>query len=456
MSFPSSPPIRHTPRPWSFPAASRSRLPWGLDLVVVRVASLPLVQVRWTFGAGRTQEDAARVGASRLLSTVMRHGTATMDSAALANALDHLGARLRVSVGQDQANVSVAALAWHADEALHLADEVAFRPTLPSDDLNRERASALELHEHERSQAEQIAAVWLSWSLYAGHPYGDPPATVAGLRDSVRDELLALHRRIFQPARAQLAVVGDVDPETLLARLEARYASPPTEGDPGALRVLKPVGAGGPRRVWAIERPEAEQVAVAVGQLLFPRAHPDYLPMRLVNQVFGAGSSSRLFLELRERRSLTYGAYSAVDCSAAGGDFAASLSTSAGKAREAVGALLTEIERARAEPIGEDELEPARRNLIGSFPQRASGVGGVAGLLGYGWVHGLPDDAWSRYPVDVSQVDAARASEVAARWLSAQRATVVVAGTREAIDEAVADLPEIERGLAEAPPYDPR
>lgn len=454
MSFPRTPPIAHTPRPWSFPAALRARLPWGLDLVVARVSSLPLVQVRWTFGAGRNQEDPGRVGASRLLSSVMRHGTARLDSAGLADALDHLGARLRVSVGQDQANVSVAALSSHLDEALDLADEVAFRPTLPEADLARERASALELHEHERAQAEQVAAVWLSWSLYDGHPYGQPPATIAGLRDTTREELAGLHTRIFQPSRAQLALVGDLDPEATLARLCARYGSSPmapVDSRPGP----PPVGPGR-RRVWAIERPDAEQVAIAVGAPLFPRAHPDYQPMRVVNQVFGAGPSSRLFLELRERRSLTYGAYSAMDCSVAGGDFAASLSTAGAKGRDALAALLGELDRARVEPIGEDELEPARRSLIGSFPQRASGVGGVAGLLGYGWIHGLPDDVWSRYQADVAAVDAETAHAAAARWLSAERSTVVVCGTAEAIEATVAELDGVERGVAESPPYDPR
>lgn len=452
MSFPTSPPIRHTPRPWSFPAVHESQLPWGLRLAAVRVSSLPLVVVRWTFRGGRASVSEPATGAARLLSSVLRHGTAAHDSVGLAEALDQLGAKSRVNVSLDQANLSLTGQAAHLDHLLDLADELAFRPTLPEAELERERKSALEMHEHERMHAETVAARWLAWLLYERHPYGWPPTTVAGLTRASREQLFALHRSLFAPARGLLTIVGDIDPELVLARLSARYATPPMEGAPAA--VVAPAPRSGRRRVVAVDRPGSEQVVVAAGHTVLPRAHPDYLPLRVANQVFGAGASSRLFLELREKRSLTYGAYSAIDAGLLGGDLIASLSTAPPKAVEALGVLLELWERFVSDPIPEDELEPARRYLVGSFPQNAAGVGGIAGLVSLGWLAGLPEDIWARYPESLAAVSAQDAMGAVARWVRPAEISAVIVGPREAAEAAACQLGEYTCGTAAEAEYE--
>lgn len=452
MSFPSTPPIRHTPRPWAFPTVHRRALPWGLDLAAVRVPTLPLVQVRWTFRGGRSSIAGPATGAARLLAAVSRHGTARYDSQRLADALDQLGLRLRTGVSLDQANLTITGQREHLAAMLELVEEVAFRPTFPEAELARERASALEVHEHERVHAETVAARWLAWLLYADHPYGWPPTTVHGLSSTTREDLLDLHRRLYAPQRALLSVVGDIDPEAALDHLVSHYASPPFEGAPSP--VAPPAPRSGPRRVVAVDRPGSEQVAVAIGHTALPRAHPDYLALRVANQVFGAGSSSRLFLELRERRALTYGAYSALDAGLLGGDLITSLSTAPAKAPEAVRALAEQWEALAAAPIPEDELEPARRYLIGSFPQGASGVAGIGGLVSLAWLAGLPEDAWARYPEAVAAVGSAEASAAVARWVRPSEAIAVIVGPREVAAEAASALGSPELGEAASPAWE--
>lgn len=454
MSFPTSPPIGHTPRPWSFPRVHQLGLPWGLRLAVVRVATLPLVQVRWTFRGGRATLGTPITGAARLMANVARHGTASHDSAALAETLDRIGARLRAGVSLDQAHLSLTGQSAHLDRLLDLADEIAFTPTFPEADLDRERAQALEVHEHERTHAETVAARWLAWLLYEDHPYGWPPTTSAGLSGATRDQLVALHRQLMAPQRGLLTVVGDVEPEATLAALAARYATPPFEGEP--IPALRPAPVSGARRVVAVERPGSEQVAVAMGHTALTREDPGYLPLRVANQAFGGGASGRLFLELRERRSLTYGAFSALDAGILGGDLITSLSTAPERATEAVRALAEQWDRLRAEPIPDAELEPARRYLAGSFPQSASGVAGIGGLVSLAWLAGLPDDTWASYPAAVAGVDAGAAWAAVERWVRPEAAMAVVVGPREAALEAAALLGEPTLGSAAEPAWEPR
>lgn len=454
MSFPSSPPISHDPRPWSFPRVHQVSMPWGLRLAVVRVATLPLVQVRWTFRGGRSVVASPVTGAARLMANVARHGTRAHDSAALAQALDQIGARLRTGVSLDQAHLSVTGQSAHLDRLLDLADEVAFSPTFPEGELERERAQALELHEHERTHAETVAARWLAWLLHDGHPYGWPPTTSPGLTGATRDQLVALQAQLMAPQRGLLTVVGDVEPEATLAALSARYATAPFLGE--AIPALRPAPRSAGRRVVAVERPGSEQVAVAMGHTALPRSSADYLPLRVANQAFGGGASGRLFLELREKRSLTYGAYSALDAGVLGGDLITSLSTAPERAAEAVRALDEQWTRLRAEPLPDDELEPARRYLAGSFPQSASGVAGIGGLVALAWIAGLPEETWAAYPGAVAAVDAAAAQQAVERWVRPSETFAVVVGPREAAFEAAATLGEPEVGSASEPVWEPR
>ena len=141
--------------------------------------------------------------------------------------------------------------------------------------------------------------------LYPGHPYGRPGATAEGLEATTREDIFALHQAVFQPANGLLMVLGDVDPESTLDALSERFAEPMGMRDEEEEIPEAPPAAES--RILAIERPESEQVRILIARRFFPRSHPDYYPALLMNMVLGSGASSRLFMELRERQSLTYG-----------------------------------------------------------------------------------------------------------------------------------------------------
>lgn len=452
MSYPTAPPISQTPRPWAFPPVVRATLPWGAEIAVVRSGALPLAQVRWSFRGGRSQEPSDRPGVARLLCAVARHGTARYSSASYADALDQLGARARMSTSLDLSQSSLVGQARHVDRLLDLLDEVTFRPTFPSEDLERERASALEVHEHDRLQPEHVGATWMSWLLHPDHPYGRPGATAAGLRAATREDLVALHATLFDPARAQLLVVGDVDPDRLLPALLDRLSSPPRP--PGLPCPAPGTPAPGPRTHWAVRRPDAEQVAITAGLPSLSRGHPDFHALKIATQIFGGGSLGRLFGELRERQGLTYGASCALDAGLWGGDLIASLSTAPEKAPRAVAGLLAEFDRLHSAPITADELANAQGYLIGTFPQKASGVAGLGGLVARAWLLGLPEDTWATYPVRVAALSLDAVRDAAARWIRPDAIRLVAVGGASDVAAALQGHDPVQTGDAERPPYE--
>jgi zinc protease len=105
---------------------------------------------------------------------------------------------------------------------------------------------------------------------------------------------------------------------------------------------------------------------------------------------------------------------------------------------------MVELERFAGEPLEETELEQARRYLSGSFPRRASGVGGVAGLVSTAWLLGLPDDTWSDYAPRVAGLSTDRVVEAIARWVRPEAASIVLVGPRGPALAAVEGLGEAE------------
>jgi len=435
MSFPSQAPISSEVPEWSLPRVLERTLPWGLHLMVVRIGHMPMMQARFFFRQGRLIEDPSRPGTARLTSVLARHGTESYSSVGLASALDQLGLRLSISLGRESSSASIAALIEHREAAMDLVEEVAFRPSFPEMHLKRERSKALDLHRHEVSDPGFIAGAWMGRLLYPDHPYGRPGATVEGLQAATREDITALHQAVFQPAKGLLMVLGDVDPERTLDELSHRFREPM-----GIAEEVEEVPMAPPAResrVLAIERPESEQVRILIARRLFARSHPDYYPALLMNRVLGSGASSRLFMELRERQSLTYGAYSYLSLSRYGGDHTAVLDCAPDKAPRALESLEFELNRMSQEPIPEEEVESVRRALTGGFPRMALGLGGIASLLSVRWHHSLAEDHWERHLGRIAEVTVEDVERMARKWLRPETRNIVMVGPQEALESAL-------------------
>jgi len=401
--------------------------------------ALPIVTVRWCFLSGRLHEVPDKTGTGFLLQRLLRHGTADFNSSDLARHLDRRGIRLGTQVSVDSAVVSVSALREYLGEAIHIANDVAFKPLLPESALAVERIRALQLHQQATSQVEAMANLWMSHSLYGDHPYGRPVTTRAGLKNASIDDLRALHAQICDPSRSMLIVVGDVEPDEVVDVLARRVSG--LKAAPSCAAWSPPPAPTCQPQVLLVERPGAEQVAMGVGALTMPRSHPDFLALRTVNHILGGGASSRLFTELRERQGLTYGVYSQLDCGLWGGDLTASMSVAPDKVGRAIGALSAQMERMGTGDVAPAELDAATDYLVGSFPQRASGLAGVSSLSMAAWLHQLPVSVWRDYQATLQAITMDDVEAAARRWLSPDRLCWVAAGSPEVLDKY---LPEFQ------------
>ena len=440
MSFPSKPPIRERAKPWRFPDTERFTLSNGLEVQLLSQPGIPVVHLRLGIRGGRWMSPPAVAG---LMAGLSRHGTARYDSAGLARRQDSLGARLACAAGQDRAHVSAHGLSEHLDALLELMAEVALRPTFPEEDLARELGQLVERRRAARSNPGALANEWLGKALYGEHPYGWTLPEPEDLLAIQREQLVAAHGLSRGVNNATLFAVGDVDAGRLRATAEAAlggwHDAVDLPADP------PPPAARSGRRVILVDRPGSPQAKVSVGFQGIPRSDPDYLAARVMNQVLGGGVTSRLFMDLREARSLTYGCYASLDTGALAGDLSAGLSCAGAKLDEALGALFEHFDRIRDEAVPQAELTLAQDYMTGAFPNAGSTLSGLAGMLASRWLHRLPEDIWIRYTGLIEAVTPADVQRAARRLIRPADAVVVVVGEADALEAACARWGTVER-----------
>ncbi|MEO0323193.1 MAG: pitrilysin family protein [Myxococcota bacterium] len=430
-----APPASGPARDIAFPPIARSELANGLELNVVRWEQLPVVYLRLVIESGAAADPANLQGLSSLVADMLKEGTRRQTSAELAERIEFLGADL--STGADQETVSLVfrALSEHLDEAMDILAEVATQPAFASAELAK-----LKRREEDRlallaKQPFFLARRALYAGLYGDHPYGrieTTPATVERVR---RTDLQRWHRTYFVPANAHLVAVGAVTPEAVESAAERAFGRWRGRAPAGRERGAPPERST--RTITVVDRPGSVQSVIVIGNLAIERGDEDYVPLMVANQVLGGSAASRLFMDLRERRSLTYGAYSVVGERVDVGPFLAYAQVRTEVTAEAMRAFFENLDAITRETASDEELANAHRYLSDSFPLQIDTPGKIANLVSELRVFGLSDDYWDGFRTQIRQVSAPEALAAARAHMRPNEALVVVVGEAAQIAESL-------------------
>src|SRR5690606_17455226 len=231
------------------------------------------------------------------------------------------------------------------------------------------------------------------------------------------------------PNNSFLVVAGDFERDALEASVGKSFGAWKAREVKGPDSPSIPATEG--RRVILIHRPESVQSAIRIGNLALPRASDDWIPLEVANEVLGGSASARLFMDLREKRSFTYGAYSAVAERRDPGVFTAMAQVRNEVTVPAIDAFFEHLERIVSEAPPEEELADARNSLGNSFPLSIETMGRIVDLVTKRELYGLPADYWSTYRSAVRDVTPEQALEHAKRYIRPDEALIVVVGRAE-------------------------
>jgi zinc protease len=427
------------------PQLHRKTLANGIVAIAIHNPSTDIMAARLFFRAGSRYDTIP--GTGHLMATVMTKGTSGKSSLEIAEQVESIGASLGTESSTDYFLVSLKTISSDFTEMLKLTGEIVRDPSFPEHEVELEKRLTLQSIRSQREQPFSIAFAELRSAMYEGHPYA---LSTLGTEDSVatitREDLQDYHHTHLRPDNLVVTLVGCIDPVEAIAQFEASFGdwqNPDTPIARPAMPTLNPR----PRRVGFAQ--ETQQSIVMLGYLapsvlspLPPEATElgsiaahltnDYAALKLLNTYLGNGLSSRLFVELREKRGLAYDVSAFYPTRVDTSQFVAYIGTAPQNTETALAGLKFEVDRLTEHLLDDEELETAKSKLLGQYALGKQTNAQIAQILGWYEVIGLGTDYDAVFPASIEAVTAESARETARRYF--QDPYVSVVGPQGAIE----------------------
>lgn len=442
------PPTAPPPAPYIMPVPAQRVLPNGLRVVVIERHTLPVLTLRLVVEAGAEADPAALPGTAQLVSEVLTEGTASRSARQIAETIDSMGGLVDSGADWDSSYVTLTVLNDREQLAFDLVADMGLHPAFAPSEVERKRKQTLSGLEVVRDDPAYLADAALRSVLFAGTAYSHPEdGTLQAVGRITPEDLRAFHSRYYRPSKSILAVVGDISTSVAFEQAEKYFATwveprelpppaPPSSavsgnGESPVARPSWPWGGTGETpvaQVVAIDKPDAVQTEIRIGNQGAPRASPDYYALSVANQILGGPASNRLFRALRTRQGLTYGASSDLMCYRTLGGWVAKTFTRTPETLKAVHESLDQTKSLRDNPISNSELESAKSYLVGHLALEFETSDQVASQILDLMTQGLPVDYWTRYPQMIQALTTGEVWEATKRCLTPDRSVIVLVG----------------------------
>jgi zinc protease len=422
-------------RPIAIPTRKETVLQNGLTLVVVEDNRLPLISYRLAFPVGGAFDPPDLHGLTDLLAGLLPEGTASKTSREIADEVARMGASISAGANSDSTIVAASALSHFNDPILDLMAEIVLEPSFPENEVELAKQNTKESLRQQRAQPSFLASEMVSRVMFGDHPYSVVAPTPESIDRSSRDEFVKFHRAKLVPNNAVFIVVGDVQYEQILKRIESLFSTWEKGEELVANFPAPPVRTK--RTAYFVDRPGSAQSNIVIANSGITRTSPDYFPMMLMHTVLGANASSRLFMNLREEKGYTYGAYSNLDARRTAGTFRATAEVRSPVTGDSLKEFFYELERIRSTPVSEKEIADAKSYLTGVFPIRLETQEGLTDQLVQIKMLNLPDDHLERYRERVQAVTIEDIQRVAEKYVKPDEAALVVVGDGASVLEQI-------------------
>ncbi len=426
-------------RTLGFPAIEKTTLPNGLRIWTVRHTQVPLVAFTLLVRSGAAFDPAGKEGLAAFTADMLDEGSRDRSAIEMHEALAKLGAQFDTDIGSDATVASVTVLSRFAARALELLSDMVARPALRDADFTRVR----QLRLHRLTQVKDVPAAVADRAflklIYGAHPYGHSPmGTEASVAGVTADDVRAFHRRAIRPSVSTLIAVGDCD-HAAIVKLAADAFGDWTGS--GAAEIAAAGALPQAARIHVVSRPNAPQSELRIGQVAVGRDTPDYHPLVVANTILGGQFVSRINLNLREDKGLTYGARTAFEFRRLSGPFVLQASVDTAGTARAVQESISEIAGIRGQrPATAAELElgiaALTRGYARSF-ETGEQIGRAALQLA---VYDLPDDYFEQFVPRIERVTTDDVSRVMTRHLDPAKLTTLIVGDLDVVGPEIARL----------------
>lgn len=430
-------------RPIKLPAVDERTLGNGLRVLAVRRRGIPMVQARMVLPAPRPKATGADRAKQLVLAETLLSGTEHRDSVEVAEALQRMGGTLDAGIDSEDVRLRGSALSPSLPDLLALVGEVLAEPAFPKGEVEIERARKAQEVLLQRAEPAVLARAALKRRLFGDHPYagGLPhPGEVTGVTAA---DLRRYFRSRVTAHGGLLVLVGDLSPAKALDAAEDALGSWTGATAGARLPSLPPIVSG---PIVLVDRPGAAQSNVRIGGRALTRLEPGLPALLLGNMIFGGYFSSRLMENIRENKGYTYSPRSWIDHLLLGSVLTVSADVGTEVTAPALLETRYEMGRMATLPVTADELDSARRYLIGTTALSTQTQSGLADYLFALTLSGLDLTYLRQLPKRLEKVTVDEVLDAAAEYLAPARLPTVIVGDAKAIRTSLETLDTVEDG----------
>ncbi|MEK6408987.1 MAG: pitrilysin family protein [Acidobacteriota bacterium] len=426
------------------PRAYETKLSNGMQVIVLESHKLPTFAMQMVVLSGGLADPADQHGAAQATSASLREGTKTRTSKQIAEQVDSLGASLSATSGLSSINslVSASGLTDNFDQIMELFADVILNPSFPADELNKFKTRALAQLRAQRAQPGFLANEMFNKVMYGSHPASRISLAADEIQRLTPEVLQKFHAVHYKPNNAIFAIVGDVKPAEIVAKLEKTFGSW-QRGDVPPTNIPK-VSETSAAKIYVINRVPSVQTNLTLGNLSIERTDPDYYALRVMDQVVGGGASARLFLNLREDKGYTYGAYSGFSAFKYRGTFRADTQVRTEVTKGSMDELMYEIKRIRDEKVEPEEFDRAKRTIIGGFALQLESPPQLVNNIITQKLYGLPADYWDTYTLKIAAITPDDVQRVAKKYLDLGHLQIIAVGDASKIADMLKQYGTVE------------
>jgi len=421
---------------------TRIQLSNGMVIFLQEDHELPLISGTALIKGGSSSEPAAKVGMMSIYAASWRtSGTEKKNGDQLDDELEAIGAKVETGGGVDTTSASFNCLKENFDQVFADFLDVLEHPVFRDDKIalaKRRLSTAISRRNDEIDSIAGREAAKLGYGKDS--PYGREAQywTVAAV---TRQDLLDWHKRHFAPNNIIFGIVGDFDSKQMENRLREAFGSLPkgTPYDPPQIPVLGPKPG-----VYIAEKTDVNQSEIAMLGVGIRRDNPDYFAVRVMNEIFGGGFSSRLFKNLRSKQALAYSVGGGVG---AGYNHPAlidiSMGTKSASTAKAVAALYQQIDDLLSNAPTDAELKQARDSILNGFIFAYDSPDKVLSEQLTYELYGYAKDFLERFRDAVDKVTSADVLRVARKYIDKRKLAVLVVGNPKEFDKPLTQFGQV-------------
>lgn len=375
----------------------------GVEVVFHSAMEVPMLSIHMAFRAGSAY-DGKHFGLSSLTTQLLNQGNGSLTANQIAEKLANTGAQYGSSVSRDMAALTLKTLTSDPalNDAVNAFSLIVGKPFFPTEAFVREKNRQLLSIKHSEESPSDLANQQFFNGLYHQHPYAHPvDGTAPSVKALTRNQVFEFYKRYFIANNAVLVLVGAIDSEKAHEIAET-ISQGLKKGEPVAELPLAPPLVDAEK----ISTPyPSSQTMLRLGQIGIDYSDPSYFPLQVGNYILGGGVLvSRLSLEVREKRGLTYGIVSQFIPMPGKGPFVISLSTKNSQAAQALKITERVLNNFMTHGPTEEELTAAKQYIVGNFPLNLASNNGIAQMLLRIAFYHLPENYIETYTANIEAV----------------------------------------------------